>query len=84
MQLLDGKVVSQHIKSEIKKEVEEIIATGKRAPHLVAILVGENPASKAYVGSKVKTCAELGFALRRVSASGLCGFIEQRILFVEC
>ncbi len=61
MQLLDGKVVSQHIKSEIKKEVEEIIATGKRAPHLVAILVGENPASKAYVGSKVKTCAELGF-----------------------
>ncbi len=61
MQLLDGKVVSAHIKGEIKQEVDELIAAGKRAPHLVAILVGENPASKAYVGSKVKTCAELGF-----------------------
>lgn len=62
MQLLDGKVVSTHIKGEIKKEVDQLLADGKRPPHLVAILVGENPASKAYVGSKVKTCAELGFA----------------------
>ncbi|MBL7755521.1 MAG: bifunctional methylenetetrahydrofolate dehydrogenase/methenyltetrahydrofolate cyclohydrolase FolD [Chitinophagaceae bacterium] len=61
MQLLDGKVVSEHIKSEIKKQVEERTWAGKRPPHLVAILVGENPASKAYVSSKVKTCAELGF-----------------------
>jgi methylenetetrahydrofolate dehydrogenase (NADP+)/methenyltetrahydrofolate cyclohydrolase len=61
MQLLDGKAVSQHIKEEIKKQVQELTWAGKRAPHLVAILVGENPASKAYVGSKVKTCAELGF-----------------------
>lgn len=61
MHLLDGKVVSEHIKSEIKKQVEERTWAGKRPPHLVAILVGENPASKAYVGSKVKTCAELGF-----------------------
>ncbi len=61
MQLLDGKVVSAYYKAEIKKQVESIIAKGERAPHLVAILVGENPASKAYVGSKVKTCAELGF-----------------------
>lgn len=61
MQLLDGKAVSAHIKEEIKKHVQENTRAGKRAPHLVAILVGENPASKAYVGSKVKTCAELGF-----------------------
>ncbi|HAD34624.1 MAG TPA: bifunctional 5,10-methylene-tetrahydrofolate dehydrogenase/5,10-methylene-tetrahydrofolate cyclohydrolase [Chitinophagaceae bacterium] len=61
MQLLDGKAVSAHIKEEIKKHVQEHTRAGKRAPHLVAILVGENPASKAYVGSKVKTCAELGF-----------------------
>ena len=53
MQLLDGKLVSQHIKGEI--------TSGKRVPHLVAILVGEDPASQAYVSSKVKTCAELGF-----------------------
>jgi len=61
MQLLDGKVVSEHIKAQIKQEVDAILAKGLRAPHLVAILVGDNPASKAYVGSKVKTCAELGF-----------------------
>jgi methylenetetrahydrofolate dehydrogenase (NADP+)/methenyltetrahydrofolate cyclohydrolase len=61
MQLLDGKVVSEHIKAQIKQEVDAILVKGLRAPHLVAILVGDNPASKAYVGSKVKTCAELGF-----------------------
>lgn len=61
MQLLDGKLVSAHIKEEIKKQVQELTWAGNRPPHLVAILVGENPASKAYVGSKVKTCAELGF-----------------------
>ena len=61
MQLLDGKVVSQHIKAQIKQDVDTLLAQGLRAPHLVAILVGDNPASKAYVGSKVKTCAELGF-----------------------
>ena len=61
MQLLDGKVVSQHIKDEIKKQVEELKWAGRRSPHLVAILVGDDPASQAYVGSKVKTCAEIGF-----------------------
>ncbi|MBL7772048.1 MAG: bifunctional 5,10-methylenetetrahydrofolate dehydrogenase/5,10-methenyltetrahydrofolate cyclohydrolase [Chitinophagaceae bacterium] len=61
MILLDGKLVSAHIKEEIKKQVHELTWAGKRPPHLAAILVGENPASKAYVGSKVKTCAELGF-----------------------
>lgn len=61
MQLLDGKLVSAHIKEEIKKQVQELTWAGKRAPHLVAILVGENPASQAYVASKVKNCSELGF-----------------------
>lgn len=61
MILLDGKLVSAHIKEEIKKQVHELTWAGKRPPHLAAILVGENPASKAYVSSKVKTCAELGF-----------------------
>ena len=61
MQLLDGKLVSAHIKEEIKIQVQELTCAGKRAPHLVAILVGENPASQAYVASKVKNCGELGF-----------------------
>ena len=60
-QILDGSKVSKEIKIEIKAEVSEIIASGKRAPHLAAILVGNNGASKAYVNSKVKDCAEVGF-----------------------
>lgn len=60
-EILNGLKASKEIKQEIKKEVEHIVATGKRPPHLVAILVGDNGASKAYVNSKVKDCAEVGF-----------------------
>lgn len=60
-QILDGLSLSKQIKKEIKEETESIIASGKKAPHLVAILVGENGASKAYVNSKVKDCKEVGF-----------------------
>jgi methylenetetrahydrofolate dehydrogenase (NADP+)/methenyltetrahydrofolate cyclohydrolase len=61
MQLLDGVLVSAHIKEQIKQEVNEWQANGGKKPHLAAILVGNNPASEAYVGSKVKHCDELGF-----------------------
>ena len=61
MQILDGAAVSAHIKQEIKQEVEAQKAKGGKVPHLAAVLVGNNPASEAYVGSKVKTCVELGF-----------------------
>ncbi|MGP1501366.1 bifunctional 5,10-methylenetetrahydrofolate dehydrogenase/5,10-methenyltetrahydrofolate cyclohydrolase [Bergeyella cardium] len=60
-QILDGLALSKQIKSEIKEEVEKILARKRRAPHLVAILVGNNGASKAYVNSKVKDCEEVGF-----------------------
>ncbi len=60
-QILDGLKTSTEIKQEIKIEVTKITASGNRAPHLAAILVGENGASKAYVNSKVKDCAEVGF-----------------------
>ncbi|MFC6267237.1 bifunctional 5,10-methylenetetrahydrofolate dehydrogenase/5,10-methenyltetrahydrofolate cyclohydrolase [Frigoriflavimonas asaccharolytica] len=60
-QILDGLKISKEIKQEIKIEVAKITASGNRAPHLAAILVGENGASKAYVNSKVKDCAEIGF-----------------------
>lgn len=60
-QILDGLKVSNDLKQEIKIEVDKIIASGKRAPQLAAILVGNNGASKAYVNSKVKDCAEVGF-----------------------
>ena len=61
MQLLDGVLVSAHIKEQIKQDVIDWQAKGGKKPHLAAILVGHNPASEAYVGSKVKHCEELGF-----------------------
>ena len=57
---LNVRSISKEIKVQIKNEVESIIAGGYRPPHLAAIMVGDNPASKAYVGNKVKTCEELG------------------------
>ena len=60
--MLDGLKVSKEVKAEIKQEVENILANKRRAPHLVAILVGNSGASKAYVNSKVKDCEEVGFS----------------------
>src|SRR3954467_4268601 len=61
MQILDGVLVSAHIKEQIKQEVTDWQVNGGKKPHLAAILVGNNPASEAYVSSKVKHCEELGF-----------------------
>ncbi len=59
--ILDGTAISRQILDELRAEVGEIVKTGK-APGLVTILVGNNPASASYVASKVKTAAEsLGF-----------------------
>lgn len=59
--LLDGKATSQAIKQEIASEVAQMLAEGKKAPHLVAILVGHDGGSETYVAAKIKTCAEVGF-----------------------
>ncbi len=61
-QIIDGKMVAESMKASIAKEVQELVASGKRAPHLVAILVGNNGASETYVANKVKSCEELGFS----------------------
>ncbi len=61
MILIDGKQTAQQIKAEIRAEVETMMQEGKPAPHLVAILVGNNGASETYVGNKIRTCAEVGF-----------------------
>ncbi len=61
-QIIDGKMVAESMKASIAAEVNELVSTGKRAPHLVAILVGNNGASETYVANKVKSCEELGFA----------------------
>ena len=61
MQLIDGKVISEQIKAEIAKEVQEIIQKGGKVPHLAAILVGNDGASETYVAHKVKDCEQVGF-----------------------
>ena len=61
-QIIDGKMVAESMKAAIALEVQELVASGKRAPHLVAILVGNNGASETYVANKVKSCEELGFS----------------------
>jgi len=60
-QILDGLKVSKEIKQEIRADVEKIVANKRRPPHLVAILVGSNGASIAYVNNKIKDCKEVGF-----------------------
>lgn len=61
MHILDGKLVSQTVKSQIREAVFQRIQSGKKAPHLAAILIGNNGASETYVASKVKSCEEVGF-----------------------
>jgi len=59
--ILDGKATSLAIEAELTEAVTSRLASGKKRPHLAAVLVGDNPASRAYVGHKVKACARVGF-----------------------
>ncbi|NNE26095.1 MAG: bifunctional methylenetetrahydrofolate dehydrogenase/methenyltetrahydrofolate cyclohydrolase FolD [Saprospiraceae bacterium] len=61
-QIIDGKELSQTVKQEIKEKVDLIKESGKRPPHLSAVLVGNNPASEAYMRNKVRSCEQVGFS----------------------
>lgn len=61
MILLDGKHTSDAIKKQIAAEVEQILANGGRRPKLIAILVGDDGASRTYVNNKEKACQDVGF-----------------------
>lgn len=61
MELIDGKKIAAQVKQELADEVTRLKATGHKTPHLVAVLVGNDPASETYVASKVKACQEVGF-----------------------
>ncbi|MBK9099213.1 MAG: bifunctional methylenetetrahydrofolate dehydrogenase/methenyltetrahydrofolate cyclohydrolase FolD [bacterium] len=60
MTIIDGKKIAQEIRAELKTEIDKLKSTGKDVPGLVAILVGDNPASESYVRGKAKACEEIG------------------------
>ena len=65
MQLIDGKTVAAAVLAECQQEIAALLQQGIQ-PGLAVVLVGEDPASQVYVGSKVKTCAELGMHSKKI------------------
>ena len=61
MKLIDGKNISGKVLDEIKSSVDERLKNNLKVPHLAAILVGDDGASKTYVNSKIKACERVGF-----------------------
>lgn len=59
--LIDGKKVSLELQEQIKQEVAQMVANGEKAPHLSAILVGNDGGSETYVAAKIKACENIGF-----------------------
>lgn len=60
-QHIDGKTIAQQVRTSVKQQVADRRAAGKRPPGLAVILVGADPASEIYVGSKRRACEEVGF-----------------------
>lgn len=65
--LLDGRATSLKVQEAIASEVEKRVSKGLKRPHLAAVLIGDDAASKAYVGHKVKACEKVGFESTIVS-----------------
>lgn len=63
-QIIDGKQIAQSLRSKVAEKVAARTQKGLRAPGLAVILVGEDPASQVYVGSKRRACEEVGFISR--------------------
>ena len=62
MKILDGKKIFNDIKAELKEEVSNLKKNNLKLPHLVAVLIGDSPASMTYVNAKVRACKEIGFS----------------------
>jgi methylenetetrahydrofolate dehydrogenase (NADP+)/methenyltetrahydrofolate cyclohydrolase len=60
-QIIDGKAIAAQIKQQLKDKTAARVAAGKRVPGLAVVLLGDNPASQVYVGSKRRSCEEVGF-----------------------
>jgi methylenetetrahydrofolate dehydrogenase (NADP+) / methenyltetrahydrofolate cyclohydrolase len=80
--ILDGKATAAAIRAEVAEQVAELTGAGHRPPGLTAVLVGDNPASQAYVGSKVRGCSEVGMVSRTltppatITESELLGIVD--------
>ena len=62
--LIDGKAIASQVRQAVKEKVSQRLKVGLRPPGLAVILVGSDPASQVYVGSKRKACEEVGFVSR--------------------
>ncbi|WP_455207116.1 bifunctional methylenetetrahydrofolate dehydrogenase/methenyltetrahydrofolate cyclohydrolase FolD [Kaarinaea lacus] len=60
-QIIDGKAIAASLRQTIKQRVDQRVAKGLRTPGLAVVLVGSDPASQVYVGSKRRACEEVGF-----------------------
>lgn len=68
--ILDGKVVAADLKQQVKDDIDEAIASGRRRPKLVIITVGDDPASKVYVRNKMKAAEEVGIEVKHIMFDG--------------
>lgn len=59
--IIDGKAIAAELKQDLKKATDVRLAAGKRRPGLAVVLIGGDPASRVYVGSKRRSCKEIGF-----------------------
>ena len=74
--IIDGKKIAQNIKENIKKEVENLKKTKNITPTIAVILVGDNPASKIYVGAKEKQAIEVGINSIKINLTDTVTEIE--------
>lgn len=65
--LIDGKAIADQVKAEIAEEVKQMVAAGKKRPHLAVIIVGHDGGSETYVAHKVKSCEQVGFTSTRLA-----------------
>ena len=65
--IIDGKKIAAEIRGELREQVEQLKAAGKRVPKLAVVIVGNNPASETYVANKIKACAEVGMEAVRIA-----------------
>ncbi|WP_010606722.1 bifunctional methylenetetrahydrofolate dehydrogenase/methenyltetrahydrofolate cyclohydrolase FolD [Pseudoalteromonas maricaloris] len=76
--IIDGKAIAKQVRSTVAQRVQDRLAQGLRAPGLAVVLVGQDPASQVYVGSKRKACEEVGFVSKSFDLPGDTG--EEQLL----